>query len=348
MAFGMRCRSYVKAEVLIAVLGWAYRPHFMWVVLGRTGTADLRQRYIMHADDIGLSPGITRSILGSIDEGHVRSVSLIVNGWGLDEAVEGLKAGPNVRISLHLNLLEGVPLCGADCVPLLIGADGRLNATFQRLFWLWARGGQAGRDELVRQIGLEFAAQVALGLRVLGDRLGRLRIDSHTHIHALPFVMDAILSMGGASKIEAVRLPREPWHVSSVRADRSWMFGANIVKHLLLNRLSATMATQLAARGISHNPMMLGVLHTGGMTRSAIEAGVAACEKRALGRSMEASTDNDCEPVEVLLHPGRADPSEIEFWKGRPDLWAYYSSEAREKELLTAQDVELRKIFMTG
>ena len=300
-------------------------------------------RYLMHADDIGLSSGITRSIGAAIDEGLVRSVSLIVNGSALEEAKESLLARPDVRVSVHLNLLEGQPLSGADRVPLLVGEDGQLAATFQKLTRLWLAGGRAGRVALKKQIGLEFSAQINRAIDALGGRLDRLLVDSHTHIHALPFVLDVLLGQDYQRPIDYVRLPREPWHVSLNPDDRSTVFGANLIKHMLLNRLSVSMEAKLKARGIAYNPLMLGVLHTGAMSPSAIKAGIASCENVAVAR--RGRTFMEADPVEVLLHPGRAEESEHEFWRGRPDLWAYYRSQAREKEFETSQDAELEDFF---
>ncbi|MCH9806166.1 MAG: ChbG/HpnK family deacetylase [Alphaproteobacteria bacterium] len=305
-------------------------------------------RYILHADDIGLTAGITRSIVRAVDVGHVRSVSLIVNGWGLDEAVEALVARPELRVSIHLNLLEGVPLAGAGAVPLLVGEDGRLAATFQKLSRKWALGGKLGREELNRQIGLEFRAQIARGCEVLGTRLDRLRVDSHTHIHALPFVLDTLLEADLPRRVEAVRLPREVWHISPDKRDRSTMFGANLVKHGLLNRLSVGIKAKLDARGIDSNPLMLGVLHTGAMTVSAIAAGIEASERFAGGRRGGAQVGANGEPVEVLLHPGRAEEGEQDHWAGRPDLWAYYSSMARSREFDASQASELSSLLGSG
>lgn len=299
----------------------------------------MAQTFVLHADDIGLSPGITASIVRSIDEGSIRSVSLICNGVAVEEAVAALMARPAVRVSLHLNLLEGWPLSNPQDIPLLVDAEGRLAATFKRLVGLWLGGDARKRTAVCEQMKREFAAQISRGCAALaaaGRPVDALRIDSHTHIHALGFVLDAILACPGSQRISYVRVPREPWHIGRRAGDaKALLRDANIVKWGVLNHLSRGMIRKLDARGIAFNCAFLGVLHTGRMTVSAIEAGVEA----VLG-AWPKELPRDAEPVEILLHPGKADPSEADQWQGRPELWAYYRSEDRDREAQTARDVK--------
>lgn len=293
--------------------------------------------FLLHADDIGLSRGITESILGSIDEGYVRSVSLICNGTAVGEAVRALAERPGVRVSLHLNLLEGPPLSDPAEIPLLVDAEGQLSATFQRLVRLWVQGDDRQRGALREQMRREFSAQLRRGsdaLRAAGRPAELLRIDSHTHIHALDFVLDAALDCVVPGEIGYVRLPCEPWHIGGSAGEWRTAIGRNCVKWALLRRLSARMIPKLEARGIGFTPRFLGVLHTGRMTVPAIEAGGAACIASLKGTSW-----NTGDPIEVLLHPGKADDLEKAQWAARPELWAYYRSANRDLEAATARSI---------
>ena len=294
--------------------------------------------FLLHADDIGLSPGITRAIVRAIDEGFVRSVSLIANGTGFDEAIVALKARPSVRVTLHLNLLEGEPLSAPGDIPLLVDVEGRLAATYENLVQMWATGGAGRRHALREQMQREFSAQIAHGwaaLETAGIAGERLRIDSHTHIHTLPFVLDAVLACPTPRPIGYVRVPREPWHVSPSPEDRAMLLGLNPVKWALTNALSRRMAAKLENRGIAYNRAFVGVLHTGRMTVTAVEAGVRAMLKAEANGGGRGGS----EPVEVLVHPGNADPEEQGQWRGRPELWAYYNSPHRALEARTAREI---------
>lgn len=299
--------------------------------------------FLLHADDIGLSRGITKSILHSVDDGFVRSVSLICNGTAFDQTVRALAERPGVRVSLHLNLLEGQPLCDPREIPLLVDAGGQLSVTFQKLVRLWLQGGRRQRAALSEQIRREFSAQIRRGsnaLQAAGRPAQALRIDSHTHIHALDFVLDAALDCVAPGEIGYVRVPCEPWHIGGSLGEWRTAAGLNSVKWALLNRLSARMIPKLAARGIAFTPRFLGVLHTGCMTVPAVEAGVAACLA-----SPEAPGWDGGDPVDVLLHPGKADDLEEAQWSGRPELWRYYRSANRDLEAATARSAGLSPVL---
>ena len=291
-------------------------------------------KFILHADDIGLSPAINASILEAVDNGYVRSVSLICNGRAFDEAVEALIARPNVRISLHINLLEGEPVCPPHAIAELVGPDGQLAATFQGILWRWARYDRKSRQRLRDQIRMEAEAQMRRGIEKLGDRLDVLRVDGHTHVHALAVVRDAILEADAGRPIGYMRLPREPMHASLKGPDMRTIAGANLIKRSILDTLSRPLGRVLRDKGIAHNPALLGILHSGGMTPDAILAG-ASLVRRRLSRSDQVQLD---EPVEVLIHPGMAAKSEAHFWDGRAPLWAFYSSNGRGIEQATARD----------
>ncbi|CFX34744.1 protein of unknown function [Candidatus Filomicrobium marinum] len=301
-------------------------------------------RFILHADDIGLSRGITRSIVAAIDEGGVRSVSLICNGLAFDEAIDALAVRPHVRVSLHLNLLEGQPLSAAGEVPLLVDGEGALSTTFQDLVRQWIAGDLVKKQALSEQIKREFTAQLVRGgaaLAALHRPVDQLRIDSHTHIHALGFVLDAVLASRSAVDVGYVRVPREPWHLSPGVDNLKTTLGLNTVKWGVLNRLAGSMTGKLQAADIRFNPAFLGVLHTGAMTVPAIEAGVAA-SLRSLQR---AAGDHGEEAVEVLLHPGKATAAEEDKWRRRPELRAYYRSPHRDLEAQTARELVRSEVF---
>lgn len=300
----------------------------------------------MHADDIGLSPCITQSIVTAIDEGGVRSVSLICNGRAFEEAMEALAVRPQVRVSLHLNLLEGRPLSSADEIPFLVDGKGALSTTFQQLVRLWVSGSQQKRQALSEQIQREFTAQLIRGTSALVKihrPVDQLRVDSHTHIHALGFVLDALLACRSKVNIGYIRVPREPWHFSRGADDLKSALGINTVKWALLNRLSRSMTDKLRATDIKYNSAFLGVLHTGAMSVRAIEAGVTASLRKLPSDGGHLSH----EPVEVLLHPGKAAAAEEDQWRGRPDLLSYYRSSNRDLEAQTARDLVSSELFGT-
>ena len=65
----------------------------------------------VHVDDYGLGTEISNNIIESINNGIVNSVSIICNTKDFNDSIEKIKNSTNgVRMSLHINLVEGSPI----------------------------------------------------------------------------------------------------------------------------------------------------------------------------------------------------------------------------------------------
>jgi predicted glycoside hydrolase/deacetylase ChbG (UPF0249 family) len=259
----------------------------------------------MHADDFAISPGVTREIIRCIDEGPIRSVSVIANGVAFEEAINALRERPHVAVSVHLNLREGRPL--SDGLRHCVDAAGLLRGSFAK-FML--------RDHS-QEARAEWSAQVARVRKALPGR--SLRLDSHGHIHHIPSLFevarDLCLQVGAS-----LRLVREPHFVSRNQT------ASGVFKHVVLNAMSAAARSEL--RGVCVDDWVVGSLFTGHMNAEALDA--------ALLRIDEGS-------VEVVFHPCAAAPGEEEIWAAYPDLRAYYFAPERrlESERLRAPELRL-------
>jgi predicted glycoside hydrolase/deacetylase ChbG (UPF0249 family) len=267
---------------------------------------------IVHADDCGLSAGITDAIMACCDDGWLRRTSVVANGAGWAHAVEALRRRPHVGVALHVNLFEGAPLANPDELDLLVDRSGRFHRSFAALWVSGLAGASAAR--LRAQIRLELRRQIERFLDAFGER-GPLRIDSHVHYHLLPVVLDALLELGAEYPLGAVRLPREPFNL----AVRPTM--VNVAKHVVLRALSRRAAPTLRARSIEIPAAFVGVLGTGAMTLAHVRSAL-----RSLHRAGISGT------VEILFHPGRARADEAWLWDDRPELRAIYLSAERDRE----------------
>ncbi len=63
---------------------------------------------IVHADDCGLSEGITDAIMACHDRGWLRRTSVVANGAAWEHAVERAQRRESLAVVLHLNLFEGL------------------------------------------------------------------------------------------------------------------------------------------------------------------------------------------------------------------------------------------------
>jgi chitin disaccharide deacetylase len=272
---------------------------------------------ILHADDCGLSVGITDAIVACYDRGWLHRTSVVTNGAGWEDAVAALRRRPRLSVSLHLNFFEGHPLSPPHDVDLLVNSHGR----FQRGFvGLWVHGLLGARATRLRaQIRLELRRQIERFLLAFGDR-GPLSIDGHVHYHVLPPVFRELLALSAEYPIGAIRLPREPLYWPLTRgAPRPPM--VNVLKNVVLRMLCRRIAPVIHERSLETSDAFVGVLGTGAMTLAHVRAAME-CLRRA-GISGK---------VEILFHPGRGRPNEASLWSDRPELQAFYLSPDRDRE----------------
>ena len=271
---------------------------------------------IVHADDCGLSRGITDAIIGCYDHGWLRRTSVVVNGAGWTHAVSELRRRPGLLAALHLNLFEGEPLSNPADVDLLVDRRGRFNRGFAALWMTGLHGPTAVR--LRRQLRLELGRQMERFLDGLPDR-GALAVDGHVHYHVVPAVFDALMDLCAQYPIGSVRLPREPMYWLRRSAPRPPL--VNVAKNIVLRALSGRAAPLLTRRQLTTADAFIGVLGTGAMTLEHVQSGLDHLQ--SLGFSGT---------VEILFHPGRARADEEVLWADRPELRSFYRSEHRDRE----------------
>ena len=271
---------------------------------------------ILHADDCGLSAGITDAIMRCYDRGWLRRTSVVVNGAGWEQAVAALRSRPRLSAVLHLNVFEGRPLSPPSEVDLLVDGRGQFYRGFAAL---WARGlAGAGAARLRAQLRLEMRRQIERFREALGND-GPLSVDGHVHYHVIPPVLSELLALCAEYSIRTIRLPREPLYWPITRAPRPPV--VNVVKNVVLRGLCRRAVPALQARSMETTTAFVGVLATGAMTMEHVRA--------ALDYLRQAGTSGT---IEILFHPGRARPDEASLWRDRPDLAAFYLSANRDRE----------------
>lgn len=279
----------------------------------------------LHADDFGLSRGITDSILKAVDHGGLNSVSLVPNGYAFDHAVEELRKRPDIRLVIHLNLHEGLPVDQKGGLGLICDEKGYFNCSFLKLWGMWMFRSKAERQELKAEVRGEVRSQI----KKIADHFKEgypLNIDSHQHFHVIPFVFDILMELKDEFNIAQIRIPKEPlfFHINSLQSLRNYL-GLNLVKHFLLNQLSRVCLKKIKGEDISFNKYMIGVLFTGNMTFGSI--------KKAL-RNIDLCDEEGF--IEIVFHPGVPLEKEKNLWSDRPYNARYYCSPSR---LLEWQEV---------
>jgi predicted glycoside hydrolase/deacetylase ChbG (UPF0249 family) len=184
---------------------------------------------VVTADDLGLTPGVTRAILESHRHGVVRSTSLIVTADHSAAAAAEARMEPDLEVGLHLDLVSGRPASDPGAVRSLVDGEGRylgLSEFTKRLLSGRVRAGD---------VAAEVRAQAALA-RSWG--IVPLAWDSHRHVHLMPPVARVV---GRIAREEGVR-----W-IRRARSPRAWAGP----KQAALS--AASLVSALAFRGIPGN-----------------------------------------------------------------------------------------------
>jgi hopanoid biosynthesis associated protein HpnK len=118
------------------------------------------------------------------------------------DAVLRARRLPNLRVGLHLTLVDGRSALPPSEIPALVRGDGEFDSSMPRagirFFFL---------PHVRRQLGREIRAQFE-AFRVTGLRLDH--VNAHKHMHLHPTVAGLIIEIGREFGMRSVRVPSEP------------------------------------------------------------------------------------------------------------------------------------------
>lgn len=134
---------------------------------GLLGYADDVRLLIVNADDFGMCEAVNEATLRAIEEGVVRSTSLMAPWPGAAQAMRMLRENPNISFGVHLTVICDMagylwgPLAPHGTVPSLIDESG----SFYDLEHIAEFVERAKLDELEVEFRAQIGAVVAAGLR---------------------------------------------------------------------------------------------------------------------------------------------------------------------------------------
>ena len=129
----------------------------------------------------------------------------MIGGPAAADAIKRARALPNLRVGLHVVLVDGKPMLDAKEIPSLVDGSGWLRND------LAAYGAQivlspSLRRQVDREIVAQFDAYRAAGLPL--DH-----VNTHRHFHLHPVIAAAIVKVGKRYGMRALRVPFEPWRI---------------------------------------------------------------------------------------------------------------------------------------
>jgi hopanoid biosynthesis associated protein HpnK len=230
---------------------------------------------IVTADDFGAAREVNDAVETAHRDGILTAASLMVSGASAADAVARARLMPELRVGLHLVLVEGRPTLPASHVSRLVGADGCFRSDMTALGTAIAASPRA-RRQVAAEITAQFEAFRATGLPL--DHC-----NAHKHFHLHPMVGRMMASIGRRFGVRAVRVPQEP--LSVLRKIEPGTSGT-------ASRVTAPFAwllkRHLSASGLATCDRVFGLHWSGRMTRERL-AGLIAHMPDGL--------------TEVYLHP---------------------------------------------
>ena len=251
------------------------------------------------ADDYGLNDMSSMHIKECIDKDVLNKVSVFPNFEKVD--LHKISENKNIRISLHLNLVEGKCMADADEIQLIADKNGNFRHTFGGLFKL----SLFHRKRFEAQVYKEIRAQVLFWKSILPEDVP-FCIDSHQHTHMIPSVFKALLKVLSDEKINLkyMRIPAEPILPYIKTPSLYFTYSAvNIIKQWLLKFLWLINKSQSRKYEIP-TTHFLGILFSGKMDEKRVKKMLPEYIKMA---------EKDGRDIEVLFHPGYMDKDEFKY-----------------------------------
>jgi predicted glycoside hydrolase/deacetylase ChbG (UPF0249 family) len=265
----------------------------------------------INADDFGLSEGFNQGILLAGSGGLLASTSIRVNGTAYRDALLNIVPNiPNVKIGLHLNIVEGYSTRRVEQGEILCRKDGSYRLEFFSFLikTLYSK-------KLMAEIEKDFRNQIEIALR---DFKTLDHINSHRHSHLVPKIFTLTCRLAREYGIEVIRSPREKFYSIDLKNIRLWYI-KNLVKWIVINTFEKINRKAIKVNNLQSPDYFVGVLCTGHMNFNTLTRGLDAV-----------SSPNKI--VEVLMHPAKILGTKTEVFLNRENR-NYTVNLARHEEL---------------
>jgi predicted glycoside hydrolase/deacetylase ChbG (UPF0249 family) len=153
-------------------------------------------KVVINADDFGYSEQINSAVFDAIVRECISSATIMANGPAVDEAITMAQHLPHVSFGVHLNLTEFSPLlpsCATTTSCLVDGNHQFLGQGFRKL---------QPSSQVLEACYQELNQQL---LTVHQKGLRPSHLDSHHHIHTIPWLLPVVWQLQKKYKIFRLR-----------------------------------------------------------------------------------------------------------------------------------------------
>jgi len=218
------------------------------------------KRLIVTGDDFGLAEPVNEAIERAHREGILTTASLMIGGPAAADAISRARRLPELRVGLHVVVVEGRPVLPPSDLPDLVDERGELPSG------LVAAGFRFFFSRRVRrQLGAEIRAQFD-AFRRTGLPLDH--VNAHDHLQVHPTVLALLLAIGREHGDPPIRVPYEPPR-ASLGAMRTHPL-RRVLQGLGFGALRLAMRARLARAGVAANDFVFGLNDTGAMREETV------------------------------------------------------------------------------
>ena len=245
------------------------------------------KKFILNADDFGMSKGHNRAVLEGFQFGILKSASLAANGEEFEDSIKNvIPSCEGLDVGVHLNIIEGKSLSRE--LNLLTDNNGNFNNSFLNLL---IKSYVGKNKTFLEQVEQEFRAQID---KVKSNNIKITHLDSHVHTHAIPPIFDIVCKLAKEYGINQVRTQFEqPYIVPDIFIHLNATYFINLIKVCLLNCFTIFNKNTIQKYGLKTNDFLIGVSYTSMMNSLTVSYGLLSLKNK-----------NNI-TAEALIHPCR-------------------------------------------
>jgi len=236
------------------------------------------KQLIVSADDFGLTKSMSEGAVKAYRDGIVTSLNLLPTGSAFEESFYLLKSIKLKEIGAHLSLTETSPVTDPAKVASLVTKKGDFHANYPS-FFIGLFLGKIKTDDIY----LELRNQLD---RLKGTGLPIVSLNSHEHIHMMPFLLKIFIELAGEYNIPSIRYPHGDRMVSPFSLKK-------LFKMMVLAHFGKRIEKMMRESGIYAADNFLGHLDSGNLSEDLLI--------RLLDNMREGTT-------ELVCHPGFLSP----------------------------------------
>ena len=181
----------------------------------------MSNKFIINADDYGLTESCTKAIADAFKKGLITSTTACANGQYLAEGLRLAKEnGFADKIGVHINLTEGKPLTQKIATEPFFCENGIFHGKISRLKKPNAKQLSALKEEVTAQI----ERLISLGYEIS-------HADSHHHIHTCVYFISTIKEILFAFGINKIRIHRNIGKIPFYKKILKKWFNKKLKKH---------------------------------------------------------------------------------------------------------------------